>query len=202
MGEAIKILVSLEADLKPELAEAVLGVEPAVQIIGMSEDLEGRWNTATEQAADLLMVACGGYSQRALTFIDRTVKENPGRPVVVLAEGPVNGFVKRVFEAGADDILTLPVTDLGTDRATATAQILFMLEKAVARKRGSFSPTRSAGSKGSAPSSSSTAAARCSIPSSTRWRSSSRISKTSSSGIAISKRSRWRPCVTWRSRRE
>jgi pilus assembly protein CpaE len=145
MGEAIKILVSLEEDVKPELAEAVLAVEPEVQIIGMSEDLEGRWNTATEQAADLLMVACGGYSQRALTFIDRTVKENPGRPVVVLAEGPVNGFVKRVFEAGADDILTLPVTDLGTDRATATAEILFMLEKAVARKRGSFSPARSSG---------------------------------------------------------
>ena len=74
MGEAIKILVSLEEDLKSELAEAVLAVEPEVQIIGMSEDLEGRWNTATEQAADLLMVACGGYSQRALTFIDRTVK--------------------------------------------------------------------------------------------------------------------------------
>ena len=145
MGEAIKILVSLEEDVKPELAEAVLAVEPEVQIIGMSEDLEGRWNTATEQAADLLMVACGGYSQRALTFIDKTVKENPDRPVVVLAEGPVNGFVKRVFEAGADDILTLPVTDLGTDRATATAEILFMLEKAVARKRGSFSPARSSG---------------------------------------------------------
>ena len=103
MGEAIKILVSLEEDLKSELAEAVLAVEPEVQIIGMSEDLEGRWNTATEQAADLLMVACGGYSQRALTFIDRTVKENPDRPVVVLAEGPVNGFVKRVFEAGASE---------------------------------------------------------------------------------------------------
>ena len=53
MGEAIKILVSLEEDVKPELAEAVLAVEPEVQIIGMSEDLEGRWNTATEQAAGI-----------------------------------------------------------------------------------------------------------------------------------------------------
>jgi pilus assembly protein CpaE len=143
MAEPIKILVSLEEDLDPEVAQAVLATEPSVQIIGMSEDLEIRWSSTAEQAADLLVVACKGYSQRALAFIGNTVKDRPDRPVVVLSEGPGNGFVRRVFEAGADDILTLPVSGGGEDQSASAEEIVFMLEKALARKRGSFSPTRS-----------------------------------------------------------
>ena len=41
-----------------------------------------------------------------------------------------NGFVRRVFEAGADDIL---------DRPESAQQVRFALEKAVARKRGAAS---------------------------------------------------------------
>jgi pilus assembly protein CpaE len=46
---------------------------------------------------------------------------------VVLAPASPNGFVRRVFEAGADDILTLPQTP---------EQIRFALQKAVVRKQG------------------------------------------------------------------
>lgn len=143
MAEPIKILVSLEDDLDPEVAQAVLATEPSVQIIGMSEDLEVRWSSTAEEAADLLVVACKGYSQRALAFIGSTVKDRPERPVVVLSEGPANGFVRRVFEAGADDILTVPTSAEGENQSASAEEIVFMLEKAVARKRGSFSPTRS-----------------------------------------------------------
>jgi pilus assembly protein CpaE len=55
------------------------------------------------------------------------VKQRPDRPVVVLATGSPNGFVSRVFEAGADDILTLP---------QAPPDVGFALQKAVARKQG------------------------------------------------------------------
>jgi pilus assembly protein CpaE len=48
--------------------------------------------------------------------------------VVVLTEPSANGFTRRVFEAGADDILTLP-EDPGNVR--------FAFEKAIARRRGS-----------------------------------------------------------------
>ena len=54
--------------------------------------------------------------------------KRPGRPtVVVMTTGSPNGFVRRVFESGADDILTLP---------EPTERIAFALEKAVARRRG------------------------------------------------------------------
>jgi pilus assembly protein CpaE len=45
----------------------------------------------------------------------------------VLCEGSPNGFVRRVFEAGADDIVRLP---------ESTDEVYFSLQKAVARKQG------------------------------------------------------------------
>jgi pilus assembly protein CpaE len=55
------------------------------------------------------------------------VKQDPDRPVVVMSTGSPNGFVRRVFEVGADDLLALPEEP---DR------IAFALEKAMARRRG------------------------------------------------------------------
>jgi pilus assembly protein CpaE len=48
----------------------------------------------------------------------------------VLCEGSPDGFVRRVFEAGADDIIALP---------ESPGDVLFTLEKAVARKQGAVS---------------------------------------------------------------
>jgi pilus assembly protein CpaE len=48
--------------------------------------------------------------------------------VVILSDGPANGFVRRLFEAGADDIVLLPQTP---------EQVRFTLQKAIARKQGS-----------------------------------------------------------------
>jgi pilus assembly protein CpaE len=50
----------------------------------------------------------------------------------VLSEGSPNGFVRRVFEYGADDILTLP---------QAPETVAFTMQKAVARKEGAASGT-------------------------------------------------------------
>jgi pilus assembly protein CpaE len=47
--------------------------------------------------------------------------------VIVLLEGSANGFVRRAFESGADDLVALPAT---------SDQIKFALEKAIARKSG------------------------------------------------------------------
>jgi pilus assembly protein CpaE len=50
----------------------------------------------------------------------------------VLCESSPNGFVRRVFEAGADDIITLP---------ESPGNVLFTLQKAVARKQGAAAAT-------------------------------------------------------------
>ncbi|MDQ3778241.1 MAG: AAA family ATPase, partial [Actinomycetota bacterium] len=55
------------------------------------------------------------------------VKQQAQRPVVVLCDASPNGFVRRVFEAGADDIVAL---------SENPGEVLFALQKAVARKQG------------------------------------------------------------------
>ena len=53
-------------------------------------------------------IAAQGYSDRALFLVDRAVKADPDRPVLVLSHGSPNGFVRRVFELGGEDILHAP----------------------------------------------------------------------------------------------
>ena len=46
-----------------------------------------RWRILQETTTDLLVIACAGYSERALFLIDAAVKQRPERPVVVLSRG-------------------------------------------------------------------------------------------------------------------
>jgi pilus assembly protein CpaE len=127
MAERIHALVAVDAGLDGHSIQSVLPDGNGIEVVGIINGLDESWRTLQETATDLLIVACEGYSDRALYFIDAAVKQQPDRPVVVLTTGSPNGFVRRVFESGADDIVTLP---------EAPDRIGFALEKAVARRRG------------------------------------------------------------------
>jgi pilus assembly protein CpaE len=127
MNETIRALIALDDGVDQESVQAALPVDSHIQIVGLVDGLEESWTMLQEMPTDLLVVACAGYSDRALFLIDGAVKQRPERPVVVLAEGSPNGFVRRVFEAGADDLLTLP---------QAPEALAFAMEKAIARKLG------------------------------------------------------------------
>jgi pilus assembly protein CpaE len=127
MASRIHALVAIDGGVDGQSIQSVLPESGAVEIVGIINGLDESWRTLQETAPDLLIVVCEGYSDRALYFIDSAVKQQPDRPVVVLATGSPNGFVRRVFEAGADDILTLP---------EPAERIAFALEKAFARRRG------------------------------------------------------------------
>src|SRR5439155_10288416 len=127
MASAIHALVAVDAGVDTHEIQMMLPDGSAIEIVGIINGLEESWRTLQETAPDLLIVACEGYSDRALYFIDAAVKQQADRPVVVLTTGSPNGFVRRVFESGADDIVTLP---------EAPDRIAFALEKAVARRRG------------------------------------------------------------------
>jgi pilus assembly protein CpaE len=98
-----------------------------IEILGVINGLEESWNALQEAPIDLVVVACGGHSDRALYFIESSLKQRPDRPIVVLSEGAQNGFVRRVFESGADDVLDLP---------EAPERVAFAFQKAVARRQG------------------------------------------------------------------
>ena len=41
-----------------------------IEVVGIINGLEESWRTLQETESDLLIVACAGYSDRALYFID------------------------------------------------------------------------------------------------------------------------------------
>jgi pilus assembly protein CpaE len=127
MSAPIKVLVALDSDIDRELVEKAIPIDASIQIVGLVDGLEDSWTTLQETPTDLLAVACDGSSDRVLYLIDGAVKQQPDRPVVVMTPDSANGFVRRAFEAGADDIITLP---------QAPEDVAFALQKAIARKQG------------------------------------------------------------------
>jgi pilus assembly protein CpaE len=130
MSEPLKILVVADSGVSDDLLEAALPLHSEIHVLGIVEGLEDSWAAVQESQSELLVVACSGYSDRALFFIEGAVKQQPARPVVVLAESAPNGFLRRVFEAGADDIVALP---------ESPETVRFTLKKALARKQGATS---------------------------------------------------------------
>jgi len=124
----IRAIVALDEGVEWRNVERSILPGGGVEVAGMLESLDDAWDALEESRADILLVACSGYSDRTLYLIDGAVRRAPERPVVVLSDSPANGFLRRVFEAGADDIITLPALP---------EQVGFTLEKVIARKRGS-----------------------------------------------------------------
>jgi pilus assembly protein CpaE len=127
VSETIRALVALDSDVDRDIVHAALPPESHIHIVGLVDGLEESWTALQAASTDVVVVACEGYSDRTLFFVEGAVKQRPERPVVVLCQSSPNGFVRRVFEAGADDLITLPESP---DR------VMFSLEKAVARKQG------------------------------------------------------------------
>jgi pilus assembly protein CpaE len=131
----IRTLVALDEGVDRDLVHGSLPAESSIHVVGVVDGLEDSWNTLQETAADLLVVACAGYSDRVLYLVDGAVKQRPERPIVILCHGSPNGFVRRVFESGADDIVMLPAPP---------EEVAFTFEKAVARKHGAAVATGTA----------------------------------------------------------
>ncbi|MDQ3865598.1 MAG: P-loop NTPase [Actinomycetota bacterium] len=125
MSGPISVLVALDGDVARDAVESALPLDRGIHVVGIVDGLEESWATLQEVPADVLAIACAGSSDRVLYLIDGAVRQKPERPVIVFTEGSPNGFVRRLFDAGADDIVTLP---------ESPDQVGFAVQKAVARK--------------------------------------------------------------------
>jgi pilus assembly protein CpaE len=132
MSDTIRALIALDSGVDRDAVQAALPGESDVHIVGLVDGLEESWNALQATSTDLLVVACPGYSDRTLFFIEGAVKQRPERPIVVICGSSPNGFIRRVFEAGADDVITLP---------ESPEHVLFALQKAVARRQGAAAAT-------------------------------------------------------------
>ncbi len=97
-----------------------------MQIVGFLHGVEESWTTLQDTPTDLLVIACSGYSERALSLIGGSAREHAGLPVVVLSQSSPDGFLSRLFEVGADDVVRLP---------ESPERVRFALQKVVARRR-------------------------------------------------------------------
>jgi pilus assembly protein CpaE len=126
MADAIRILVLLAEHADQRLVESALQNEPSLEVVGYADNLDD-WQAFLEQQANIVVVACYGHDEGVTAMVDHAVKHRPDRPVVVMSEASPNGFLRQAFEAGADDVITLP---------QSPEQIAFTLEKVIARRKG------------------------------------------------------------------
>src|ERR671937_410330 len=126
MQHPTKTLVSLDTGVDEQTVREALPASSEIQIAAFVRGVDDSWTALHETATDLLLIACSGYSERALFLISSVVRERPGLPIVVLAQDAPDGFLRRVFEVGADDVVRLPETP---------EHVNFALQKVLARKR-------------------------------------------------------------------
>lgn len=130
--DGFSIFVALDGGIDSNAIREALPAGTPVRIVSLGEAGEAS-SAAAQEAADLVVVGCAESPHQALDVISAAARQRADRPVVVLYGGSPNGFLKRAFEAGADDLIPLP---------QSPAQLGFAFEKALARRRGA---TASAG---------------------------------------------------------
>jgi pilus assembly protein CpaE len=133
--QPIKALVSLE-EIDEAAVRAALPQDPAIQVVGFIRGVEESWSTLQDTATDLLVIACSGYSERALSLIGSTAREHPELAIVVLSQSSPDGFLSRLFEMGADDVVRLP---------ESPERVRFTLQKVVARRRATAASSGTGG---------------------------------------------------------
>jgi len=68
----IRTLVSLDDGIEESAVRAALPTDPGIQVVGFLRGVEESWTTLQESPTDLLVIACSGYSERALSLIEET----------------------------------------------------------------------------------------------------------------------------------
>lgn len=124
----IRVLVVHTIDIDPAVVQALLAADDGLQVVGFYDGFGHHM-----PAADVLVVACGSYTEEAGSLIREGVDEHPDRPVLLVTQGAPNGYVDHAFKAGAADLMVLPdPCDLHLARAMSH-QVLFMVRKTVQR---------------------------------------------------------------------
>jgi pilus assembly protein CpaE len=126
MADTIRILVTLAEHANRQHVEQALEGDPSVEVLGYADYLDD-WADLLEQQADIVVVGCSARDESGTHMVDRAVKHRPDRPVVVMTESSPNGFLRTAFEAGADDVITLP---------QSASEVAFTLQKVVTRRKG------------------------------------------------------------------
>ncbi|MCW3016566.1 MAG: Flp pilus assembly protein ATPase CpaE-like protein [Solirubrobacterales bacterium] len=120
----VRTLVAVDGSVDGDLVERVLD-DPRVAVAAVGDASMG-W--PGREDAEALLVVCRDGSEEGLELVRRGRSDYPGRPVVVACQGSPNGFLRKAFAAGAEDVVQISTVE-GTGAETYLA-----LAKAVARR--------------------------------------------------------------------
>jgi pilus assembly protein CpaE len=125
----IRAFLLLGEGVTQSTAESAFGETGALQVTGVAEGTDSGWRLPPPALLDVLVVVSADSSEQAFRLIAKAVEQRPQVPVVVcqLEAVELDGFMQRVFDAGADDIIALP---------EAPEKLVDALRKAIARKQG------------------------------------------------------------------
>jgi pilus assembly protein CpaE len=135
MSTHLDALVALDAFVDRGLVETLLSSSAQLRVIDYLE-LDEASTGQDAGSGDVLVVACGEYTSAVGEYIAGAAQARPQRPVVLLAPVSGNGHVADAFRRGAEDVLTLPEGGRAALPAELAPQVVFALEKALARRRG------------------------------------------------------------------
>ena len=108
MTRTVRTLVAVDSALDVGAITSIVPDGDGLQVVGVVADLEDARRRLGQVQFDTLVVVSTTYSEPALRLVDEARKHGPERSVLVLSEATTNGYVRRLFQAGADDILMLP----------------------------------------------------------------------------------------------
>jgi pilus assembly protein CpaE len=146
MAASIRLLVALESGAERDTVEAVLPVEPGLELVGVVDNLDHTWHELSHGSVDAVLIGCEENPDAALAFTEGVAANFPDRAVLFLSMGTANGFAGRALAAGAEDVVELPFSNgeppSPEDRERAARELAAALRKGVARRRRATSGPR------------------------------------------------------------
>ncbi len=125
MARTPRTLIAVDESLDPGAITSIVPDGEGTQVVGVVASLEDAARRLSQVPFDILVIASATNSEPALRLLDEARRQGGAHSVLVLSQETSNGSVRRLIEAGADDILMLP---------QSREQVAFTLRKIHARK--------------------------------------------------------------------
>jgi pilus assembly protein CpaE len=126
--------VVLDDQVDRAVVEMLLSSSPQLDVTDYRE--LGQAEQANGDGGDALILACAAYSPAVGEYVRAARRIYPERPVLLVCTSDTNGYLSEAIESGVEDVVTMP-SDADPRLAQAMShQLVFTVEKAMARQRG------------------------------------------------------------------
>ena len=134
MNIAARARVVLDNTIDRAVVETLLTCSPHLTVTEYLDLCE--LEQPNGDAGDALIVACSSFTPAVGEYVGASRRLHPERPVVMVCAAETNGYVSEAIESGVDDIITLPSDHDPRVAHAISGQLVFTVEKAIARRRG------------------------------------------------------------------